>query len=156
MVIDVKNAVAEPSAECITSIEEYCGAKLPEDFKSFLSYGNGGIPHKQSFKAEGGDRIIERFLPLMDDPESDPANGQYEISVVETQIGERLASDPDQVGCNILPFATLFAGDFLCFDFRNDSDHPQVVIWDHNASEEFTPVTVPVASSFSELLEKLH
>lgn len=87
---------------------------------------------------------------MMADPNSDDS-GQYDMSVVITQLDSRLGDDPDEVGCKIIPFAYLFSGDFLCFDYRNDPANPVVVLWDHNESEEFSPRTEFVAASFSEL-----
>lgn len=155
MKIEVLNSTGKPSDSCVASFEKYCRTKLPEDFLEFTCYGNGGYPKKGSFKHFNNERLIERFLPLMDDPNADSSNGQYDMAVVETQIGERLTSNPDQIGCTLIPFAALFAGDFLCFDYRENMKSPVVVLWDHSRSEEFSPFTEPVANSFSELIAAL-
>lgn len=155
MTMRVRDAIGGPGAAAIASLERYCGNRLPEDFRAFLAHGNGGRPVRQHLPVAGADRVIERFLPLMDDPGMDPLHGQYDISVVETQIGERLADDPDRPGCRLIPFAVLFGGDFLCFDYRRDPAHPCVVIWDHERSEEFSPCTREVARSFSDLIAGL-
>ena len=141
-----------PSGQTISSFEAYCRAKLPLDFLEFLSYGNGGKPLKNIFSHAKNECLIERFLPLTDDPESDAISGQYDIAVVETQIGERLATSSDQLGCALIPFAALFGGDFLCFDYRVNKASPAVVVWDHNQSDEFSPHTTFVAISFTKLL----
>lgn len=154
MVVKVAQAIEGPSAETIRDFERYCRVKLPEDFVDFLDYGNGGIPVNNEFDHCGFVRLIERFLPMMADPNSNDI-GQFDISVVMTQIDARLGDDPDEVGCKIIPFAYLFSGDFLCFDYRRDSSDPQVVIWDHNRSEEFSPHTEFVSGSFSELVALL-
>ena len=155
MNIEVKGAIHGPSQDAIKSFESYCRNNLPDDFVSFIAYGNGGKPANNVFISDGSVRVIERFLPLMDEPETDPIQGQYDMSVVETQIGERLASDPDQLGCTLIPFAALFGGDFLCFDYRNSPSDPSVSIWDHNVSDDFSPATTPAAGSFSELISLL-
>lgn len=156
MKIEVTNAIDRPSSSSIASFEQYCKIKLPYDFLQFIENNNGGCPKKDSFIHLGRERLIERLLPLMDDPNSDESQGQYDMAVVETQIGERLASDPDQIGCTLIPFATLFSGDFLCFDYRKNKEFPIVVLWDHNKSEEFAPHTEPVANSFLELISNLY
>lgn len=155
MRIDIINKVESPSKDCILSFEKYCRATLPPDFVEFLQYGNGGQPKKSVIPYKNGNLVIERFLPLMDEPDSDELNGQYDMSVVETQIGERLTDDPDLIGCKIIPFAALFAGDFLCFDYREDEKNPRVVVWDHEQSEEFSPYVELVAASFTDLAKIL-
>ena len=39
--------------------------------------------------------------------------GWYDISVVESQIGERLTDNEDLIVIEVLPIAELFAGDFF-------------------------------------------
>ena len=65
--------------------------------------------------------LIERFLCLLEDPEDDDENGWYDIEVVLSDIDTRLTDDEDLTGINIIPFAVLFAGDFLCLDFRENT-----------------------------------
>ena len=149
MRVDVTNPIAAPGANAVSSFEAYARQRLPDSFKDFLSYGNGGSPKRSTLTVGTEERVVERFLPLIDDPKQDPAQGQYDVSVVESQIGERLACDEDQTGCVLVPFAALFGGDFLCFDYRGGRDEPSVVIWDHETSDEFAPDTRDVADSFS-------
>jgi hypothetical protein len=52
----------------------------------------------------------------------------------------------------LCPFAALFAGDFLCFEY-GDSD---TVLWDHEKSEEDSPVVIEVAPDFISFLKLLH
>ena len=53
-----------------------------------------------------------------------------------------------------LPIAVLFAGDFVCLDFRETED-PTVVVWYHEESGEFSPVTKTVAQNISEFFGML-
>lgn len=67
--------------------------------------------------------------------------GQYDISnisVVLTQIDERLTDNPDTLGGELIPIAILFAGDFVCLDYRKSSK-PSICIWFHEKSEVFAP-----------------
>lgn len=140
--------------ETIHDLERYCRIKLPQEFIDFLRYGNGGIPVASVLPHDGNNRIVERFLPMMADPNSDDA-GQYDMSVVMTQLDSRLGDDPDEVGCKLIPFAYLFSGDFPCLNYRKDPGNPEVVLWNHSESEEFSPHTEFVAASFSELEKML-
>ncbi|WP_243459708.1 SMI1/KNR4 family protein [Metabacillus bambusae] len=61
----------------------------------------------------------------------------------------------DLIGADILPIAVLFAGDFVCLDFRDDREKPKVVIWNHEESAELKPITYFVANTFSEFIYKV-
>ncbi len=55
----------------------------------------------------------------------------------------------------ILPIAELFAGDYICLDFKENKDNPSVCVWDHEESGELEPVTYKVADTFSEFVAML-
>jgi hypothetical protein len=151
MDIEVTQAIAAPSAEEIASVEAFFEVSFPESYRRFLAYGNGGKPTRQLLRFGNDDHVIERFLCILDDPTGEDPVGQYDIEVVEAQIFDRLDDDPDSTGCTLVPIASLFAGDFLCLDYRGAADEPIVVIWEHELSEEFAPHTTFVAKSFSDV-----
>lgn len=154
MKIKEDSILPAPSEERIESFEDYCRIKLPEEFKDFLREFNGAIPVTNIFYHNGRKYMVERFLCLIDEPQSDDLNGWYDIQVVLSQIDTRLIDNENLVGANIIPFAALFAGDFLCLDFRS-SDNPSVVVWFHEESDDFNPVTVEVAKSINEFFGML-
>lgn len=125
---------------------------LPEEFKSFIKKYNGAVPISNQFFDSQDERMIERFLCLLDDDESDEEIGWYDIEAVLAEISTRLVDDGDLVGCNVIPFALLFGGDFVCLDLR-DSEMAPVVVWYHEESEDFSPVFATVAKSMTEFLE---
>lgn len=92
---------------------------------------------------------------MLDDPKAEPVIGQYDIGVVIAQIEDRLTDDEDLVGTNLIPFASVFGGDFLCLDFRTLPSQPSVVLWDHNESDELEPVTFHVTDTFENFIELL-
>lgn len=143
-----------PSEKRIESFEDYCGIKLPTEFKDFLRQSNGAIPETNVFLYNDRGYVVERFLCLLDEPQSDDVNGWYDIEVVLSQVDTRLTDDEDLVGANIIPFAALFAGDFVCLDFRSGNT-PSVLVWFHEESEDFNPVTVEVAKSINEFFDML-
>lgn len=106
------------------------------------------------FRYNQHEYVIEKFLCVLNDSESDLTNGWYDVEVVITQLSERLTDDEDLVGIHIVPIAALFSGDFVCLDFR-ETEEPTVVIWFHEESEEFSPVTRKVASNLSEFFGML-
>jgi len=144
------------NSDRIERLEKWCRIKLPDSYLSFLEHANCGIPQTScSFMTGSYERVIERFLCLLDNPNSEPDKGSYEISVVITQLEDRLADDEELVGMNLIPVAALFGGDFVCLDYRENKNDPKVVVWDHEQSDELSPATEVVANSFEEFLELL-
>ncbi len=145
----ISEAMKPPSIKRLQFLEESYRIHWPESFVKFLQYANGGIP-KKNILPDRRYSVIERFLCITDEPKNEP-NGIYDIAVVQTQLDERLSDDDEMVGAKLIPFASLFAGDFICMDFRT-SDMPKIVIWDHELSEELKPHTVDLFPSFDDFL----
>lgn len=96
-------------------------------------------------------RMIDHVLFVLPDYKTNTL-GCYDIGVVLSQIGERLADDPNQIGYKLIPFAALFGGDMLCLDYRVNSQDPTVCIWYHEKSDYLKPVTEKVFESFAEFV----
>jgi hypothetical protein len=83
----------------------------------------------------------------------------YDLSVTWTQLDGRLSDDLDALGIDVLPIAVLFAGDFVCMDFRasrKDGSPPTFCVWLHEESDEFAPAMRKIeANTFTEFLEML-
>jgi SMI1-KNR4 cell-wall len=148
------NVLPAPSAERLDWFDKVHRVRLPPDYREFLQTANGAKPERQTFDADRAGRVVERFLPILEKPADHPL-GDYDITIVITQLGERISSDADALGWQLIPIAALFAGDFLCLDFRGNAARPQVVVWDHERSRDFAPVVTPVADSFSAFLSLL-
>ncbi len=155
-----ENTVIEPrpSEELIAEKERVWRLKLPEDYRNFIMEFNGGEPVERVFdfgKNKNVNHVIIRFLCILDDANIGP-DGWFDISVVDAQIGERLTDNEDVIGIDVLPIAELFAGDYLCLDFRKDGNAPEVCVWFHEESGDFGPALYKVAISFSEFIEMLY
>ena len=144
-----------PTPEILSRKEKRWHVALPDAYKDFLTCYNGSVPENRVFDCGSNDYVVTRFLGLVDDYQNNDL-GIFDIGVVETQIGERLSANEDLVGMDMVPIAVLFAGDFLCLDFRETPDHPTVCVWYHEESGVFDPATEKVADSFEEFLEMLH
>lgn len=59
------------------------------------------------------------------------------------------------IGVEVLPIAELFAGDYVCLDYREDKENPFICVWSHEESGDFEPVTHKVANTFSEFVQML-
>lgn len=143
-----------PSDELLAEKEGKWRVTLPNDYKRFIIRYNGGIPNQKSFQCNNHDYAITRFLCILKNVE-DVKSGWYDISVVESQIGERLTDNEDLIGIEVLPIAELFAGDYVCLDFRKGNENPSVCVWSHEESGEFDPITYRIADSFSEFIDML-
>lgn len=143
-----------PSIELLAEKERKWRLVLPADYRDFIVNYNGGIPNEKSFERNGHNYAITRFLCMLKNVQESP-NGCYDISVVESQIGERLTDHEDLIGVEILPIAELFAGDYVCLDYREDKAKPCICVWSHEESGEFEPVTIKVSNTFSEFVQML-
>lgn len=149
-------ALPRPSAGAILEFEAYNQLQLPQALKDLWTTGHGAVPKENAFYQGARERMIERFLVLLDDPGSSGEIGWYDISVVVTQIGDRLVEDEDLVGTDVVPFAVLFAGDYVCLSYKDvDVGEPSVVVWDHEQSEVGAPYLETVAKNLDEFLTML-
>lgn len=155
MKLEIKSEILpKPTEEMIEKEEEMWRVKLPIDYREFLLDTNGGTPYKKEFRINNRKYMIVSFLCVLQDTEHHE-NGYYDIDVVLSQIEDRLTSNEDLIGCELLPIAELFAGDYLCLDFSNNKDNPIVCVWSHEESGELEPVTYKVTNSFTEFIQLL-
>jgi hypothetical protein len=134
-------------ANYVCDVENEIGIKFPEIFIKCMNISNGGVPIKQYFELGNDEKVIERFLSFVPNYKESEI-GCYDIEVVWSQIEGRLND-------YLCPFAELFAGDYLCFDCEG-RDEPRVVLWDHELSDEESPVLIEVASDFKSFMSLLH
>ncbi|WP_433583997.1 SMI1/KNR4 family protein [Paenibacillus amylolyticus] len=143
-----------PTEQLLSKEEGFLRVELPSDYKEFIKINNGGIPERRSFSCNGHNYIITRFLCILEDP-TEIELGIFDIYATKSQFYGRLIDDEDLIGVALLPVAVLFSGDFLCLDFRESRNNPDVCVWDHANSGEFEPVSYPVANSFKDFLTML-
>ncbi|WP_338553175.1 SMI1/KNR4 family protein [Paenibacillus sp. KS-LC4] len=143
-----------PIDELFERKEKFWRVKLPKDFIDFLKENNGGRTLEGAFECNGREYAIDRFLCLLQTPRENRL-GMYDIDVTLTQLEDRLTDNEELIGADILPIVVLFAGDFVCLDFRKDRENPSVCVWNHEESGELEPVTYFVADTFSEFISKL-
>ncbi len=144
-----------PSKELVEEKEKKWHLVLPQDYKAFIMSFNGGEPVQMVFSYDGYEYGIDRFLCILKNPRGSEF-GVYDISVVDTQIGEMLTDNEELIGIEVLPIAELYGGDMVCLDFRKNPNAPTVCVWDSGESDEFEPVTYEVAKSFTEFCNMLY
>lgn len=109
-----KNSIISPlpTNELLSDKERKWRIILPETYKQFIKKYNGASTVKDSFACNDHNYVIDRFLCILEvTGESD--DEFYDIGVVRTQLDERIVSDEDLVGAELIPIAALFAGDFV-------------------------------------------
>lgn len=150
------NYLPKPSDELIDETEGALRVIFPKDFIAFLKQHNGAVPNEKEFNFRGHQYYVERFLDLIDADEDNPYEC-YDIEFIITQLEDRLVTESTEYGVEIVPFALLFAGDFVCFDYRGgqDNENPPVCIFYHEMSVEDKPCALKIANSFTEFLNML-
>jgi hypothetical protein len=141
--------MAVPTDDLIRWFEETYRVKFPGDYIAALKGGNGAVPTRKEFRQGKRERMIERMLCLIPEPQNDQVNGWYDLTVVLSQLDARLIDDENLVGMNVIPIAVLFAGDFVCLDSRRAPQSPAVAVWDHEQSRDLHPHLETVAPSFT-------
>lgn len=144
-----------PSNDHIEKIQSYYEIVFPKDYRLLLTLANGCTPTQKVFSIGGNEKIVERFLPVLDDAKADQINGWADIEVVASQLDSRLATDPNGKNIDLIPIASLFAGDFIVLDYRLSRNNPSIGLWDHEASDEFSPSVRTIATSVTEFIEML-
>ena len=157
-----KSSIVEPrpTEEVIKDFEESCEIKLPKEFKDFLLKYNGAIPITYVLPLDSNEYAVERFLCILSNYRENEY-GCYDIEVIISQIFDRLTDSKDIIGMDVIPIAVLFGGDFICLDYRKEgidyreNENPTVVIWFHEESDTFEPVTKKVADNITEFFDML-
>lgn len=143
-----------PDVNLLGKREQRWNVVLPEDYRDFLTKYNGGVPKEKTFVSNNHSYALTRFLCVLENYK-DSQFGWYDISVIVTQIEERLTDNIDLISVELLPIIELFAGDYVCLDYRDDKSKPSICVWSHEESGEFDPVTYKVADSFTEFISLL-
>jgi hypothetical protein len=134
-----KTAAGKVNRKHASDTEDLMEIEFSDEFLDFLDRHNGGVPATPHFRLGRNVKVVERFLCLVRNYRTHPL-GELDIGVVWSSIEDRL----DEF---LMPFAAVFGGDFLCFDFTEFDDAP-VVLWVHDRMSEGKPHTVPVAKNF--------
>jgi hypothetical protein len=137
----------KPDDDYIDETEDMMELEFTLEFLEFLENHNGGVPVRKYFKLGSNTKVVQRFLCIYADFQDNSEFGQTDIGVIWTQIENRLSEFQ-------MPFALVYPGDFLCFDFE-PADEPTIVLWIHDESYEGHPVTLPVADTFKQFLGML-
>ncbi|MDM5186415.1 SMI1/KNR4 family protein [Bacillus sp. DX4.1] len=143
-----------PDDTLLERVEGNLEVKFPSAFCTFIKKNNGAIPITKYITYKNNRYVVERFLCILDN-RSENSKGMYDIKVVFSQLDERMISNGDLTSSEIVPFAALYAGDFVCIDYQKNQTSPEICIWYHEDSGEFEPVTEKIANNMNEFFEML-
>lgn len=132
--------------EEISEVEDLLGIKFPDDYKECVKKYHGGCPKPEAFDfKKRKEAVFSRLLTF------DPDDTDYYIPNNLDWIKDRLVN-------NIYPFAEDPFGNFICFDYREESTQsPKVVFWDHEVAFQSPEEAISyICDSFTELIYKLY
>lgn len=115
MEFDPASVIPPPPLGQVRTLEDYFEVTLPDDYKQFVATHNGSVPLESRFDVAGVERMVERFLPIIQDVEDHPL-GWLDLEVVASQLDTRLTDNEEGENINLVPIAALLAGDFIVLD----------------------------------------
>ena len=115
MNIKANSIIHENVSQRIRKVEEYSKIKFPDSYVDFIKKYNVGVPINNQFLCNKHFYAIERFLGFINEYKTSPF-GNFDIAVVLSQIDTRLTDNPNLIGDELIPIASLFAGDYVCLD----------------------------------------
>ena len=145
----------------INNVEKTIGLEFPSDYKECVKINQGGSPTLYLFEVNGVERVFGSLLKI-----NNPNSSTDILNVYE--------SYKDTLPKGVVPFGNDPAGNFICFDYKNNALQPIVVFWDHEnaaekemlmekeglteeqAEERARENVFYVAATFTEFLDKLH
>ncbi|MEU8233315.1 SMI1/KNR4 family protein [Actinoplanes sp. NPDC048967] len=141
MVTWVDGAIDDPRPASDTAVREAqdeLEVILPSEFLAVARIHQGAAPVPARIDLpDGFSTAVDHLLHFEDSPF---------VSNIVAAIFPLL----DVLDEGIIPFAADAGGDFLCFDYRADNDHPSVVFWSVDWG------VVPLAPTFAGFLGMLH
>lgn len=141
------NLLQKPATQsAVHEVEQKLNVVFPDDYVEFAMLYHGAMPEIADFQYFDMERKIQRMSGLAQLLSFDPANSAYIVHHYEMLKGEHFPE-------NVTPFGDTGGGDYICFDYRNDSAKPVVVLWKHEADVERS--VWPLSLSFTEFLAML-
>ena len=137
------NPLTEELDELIDSLLE-AGFQIDESYFDHIRENNGGVPLTKYFPS--GE--IERMLNFSDSYSTEGARyAEFNVNVVRNWVKDRVPE-------NIVPFASMPHGAFLCFKYSSDH-RPTVVMWNNELYEEEYVTIADSFDDFANLLQEV-
>ena len=123
----------------IELLEREWGVTLPGEYKKLISANQGMAPSPCIFNVGRVEDVMSVLLTLITEPKHESYSIRDSYRILKQHIPAR-----------ILPFALTPGSEHLCFDYRDSSVEPRIVLV---TAEMYVH---PIANSFSEFLAQLH
>lgn len=146
--IDRHEGAVRPSEAEIVELEETYGVRLPEDFRAALRAHGGMSPDKQLLVIDGKDELFSTLLFVADIEEDRPESFAFQQDRIDDWANEH------PIRAQLMPIATGGGQDIYCYDVSS-GEPVGVVLIDLNVSPDADGALTAVASSFSEILDRL-
>lgn len=101
----------------IEKVERKMECRFPNSYKQYVSDNNGAYIEGTYTDKSGIKEIIEFTLLMFED-----------------EILEHCDILEDCTPKDVIPFATDAGGNYYCFDYKEDSDNPKIVLVDHETT----------------------
>ncbi|WP_067501220.1 SMI1/KNR4 family protein [Actinoplanes sp. TFC3] len=140
MVKWVDGAIDDPrpaSDVAVRQAQDELGVDLPPEFLAVAQVHQGAVPVPAGIDLPNGFATAVGHLL------------HFEDAPFVSNIGAAMFPLQDVLEEGIVPFAADVGGDFFCFDYRADGDHPSVVFWSVDWG------VVPLAPDFAGFLAML-
>lgn len=127
----------------LREVERAWGISFPPDYVDCIREHQGKTPEPAGFETVDGTQTSLNDLYHFEPSPSDS-------NIVKSQEAMQRGGVPE----GLFVFASDPAGNCICFDYRRSASAPSVVLLDYERDAE--NAVVPVADSFTALLDKLH
>lgn len=124
----------------LDKLETAWGVRLPEEYKRIACVHHGMTPQPNVFDFGSGTHVFNNLLTFV------PEEHEESYSSIARAYGLMRPHVPN----GIFPFGRTPSGDYLCFDYRDSPEEPEVVLV---STEMYVYL---VARSFRDFLEGLH
>jgi hypothetical protein len=124
----------------IARLEQAWGVVLPEGYKQVIATHQGMVPTPSTFRVDRGSDSVGPLLTISSDP-------QWGSTYSALSIHEQFKSFLPE---GVYPFAATPGGEYLCFDYRDATGEPRIVLMTVEAS------LLPVAADFIHFLRGLY
>jgi hypothetical protein len=139
------DAPSPESDEHVASVENAIGYRLPDDYREFAKSYSGGSPHETDFEFSDSETgtfcaSVGEFFTLSPDDDRNLLRWMERTEFFPT---------------GLVPFAGDGGGNYICFDFRSDTNSPSIVFW-HSGRRGLENEVSCVAKTFSDFVDLLH
>ncbi|HVG63290.1 MAG TPA: SMI1/KNR4 family protein [Hyalangium sp.] len=123
----------------LAQLEQEWGVKLPETYKALVTAYQGMTPEPCVMNVGRGTSVFNVLLTIKSHPEQEG----YSVRRIHEVL-------KPYVPAGIFPFGETPGGESICFDYRNGSLEPKIVLVTVEA------FIYPIADSLTDLLNQLH